>query len=639
MLHKNQKPISDDIYNSLYEKSLFNVPTGRGKTYILLDVALRCLKDSKKVIVSVPNNNLVKDMHKTAIDAFGVNNKEANIVIGSDNYISKSKLSFFKKEREILETYITQESLEEYYEFVIKQKDSALFFDDFENIVEYKDTAHSSTIKRLLAQDANEKTSFSEALSITNHFYLLSKIIYDKNFDASDYIILVDEVHQLADVAELILTDNFSVFEFKTEMHELQKEIQEQDDFIGKQTLLKKLKELYTSSSNMQRRYSSQELVGTYDTKHENTVELVSKTKKFLQSENLKYLLGKIDCFSDSSKKLISEYANRQSKMSAISEDTLIKNSGVYYSPSRGYPNVKFTKQNVLGQLNYRFWKKISGFAGVSASVTSSFNPDTYEELYGYSRLGMLEKDEKYKYKIKSYERLFPTENVNIYLPNKEIDLKIESVYDASCTNDSVYYNYIVDYIYQHKNSKNSIVLCSGYKETKFLSELFIKKYPNERVHHANTLEKSTHTISRFKEEGGVLFGTRDYNTGISLAGDALECLFILKLPFVDFTTKKWLDIKEKGAGLFRVQSEREMLISLMQTLGRLQRSETDKGDIHLLDPRYNKYTKNKRELAKKIDDILVMYGTVQKNGNSEPVKKERPKISMKGLFPNVTDK
>lgn len=630
MLYPEQKPISDKMYERLENKELHNIPTGRGKTYIFLDVARRCLEDGKKVIVSAPDNNLVKDMFKTATEHFKLREPKAEIVIGADNYISKRKLDFYKSERTTLKEYVTKESFERYYKFAKKQKGD-LFFDDFEKIVDYKDTAYSHFLKRLLSVDDDERKSFDSSLSITNHFFLLSKVIYDKNFDISDYVVLIDEVHMIADVSEKILTESLSFFDFKIDILNLKNEIEKSDDFKGRATLLKKLKELYVTSSNMLKRYSNSDMVGQYDTKTEHSQKVISTTKSFIESDNMKYLLLKKDFFKEESRKVIEDFDAKKNKVSALEEENYKKFAGVHYSPSRGYPNVKFTKKNVLGQLNYNFWGKINFFAGGSASITSSFSPDINEKLYGYARLGMLEKDSEHSYNIWYYDRLFPKENVGIYLPEKELGIDVESVYDKDCDNDSPYYNYLVDYIYKNKKGKNALVLCGGYKESKFLANLYSLKYSNERVHYANTREKASHTIERFKEEGGVLFGTRNYNTGISLKGELLEELFILKFPFVNFTEKKWLDIKEKGVGLYKVQSEKEMLITLIQTLGRLQRAESDKGNIHLMDQRYNKY-KNGNKLKEKIDDILNMYGVII-DSKPAPVKKEKEEVDLKALL------
>ena len=125
--------------------------------------------------------------------------------------------------------------------------------------------------------------------------------------------------------------------------------------------------------------------------------------------------------------------------------------------------------------------------------------------------------------------------------------------------------------------------------------------------------------MSKFKQQGGLLFAVRNYNTGLSLEGEMLENLYILKFPFVDFTTKKWQEIKENSAGMFYIKNEREMLIALMQTLGRVQRTKNDKGDIYILDGKYNRFPSSRKE---KIKAILKEYGILVENDKKATANK-----------------
>jgi len=631
ILYENQKPISNDIYNSLEKKELFNIPTGRGKTFILLDVARRCISDGKKVIISVPSNNLVKEMEKTAKKTFGFSDQDTNIVIGNDNYIDFNQLQFLIKTKE-LENYVTRDSIEEYSKWIKNINTNELFFDDFEKIIVYKDIGFSNIVKTLLKRSKKNALGFSDSLSITNHFFLLRKVIYDKNFELKDYVVLVDEVHKLDSVATTILSESISIFDIKNRLKIIKDEISLMDDFYGKSSLLKNTQSAFVSASKTLLKLQDKNKVGKHEKDLHSVETTVESVKNVLKKDIITVLNNKKELFSQNSKEMITNLKNEKDSINNISANIGKKNTGVYYSPSRGYPTIKHMKKNVLGQLNYKFWKKIKYFAGVSATVTSSFSPDLYETLYGYSRLGMIEKDIKKEYKIHYYDRTFPKENVQIYLP-EDTNIKRESVYaDDFIGKESVYYNYIVDFVYKNSKNENSIVLCGGYKEAKFLSELFQIKYPNSKVIHANTSEKSTQTIQRFKQNGGILFATREYNTGISLEGDALTRLFILKFPYDDIQSRKWIELKEKGMGLFTVIFNREMLIELMQTLGRLQRTKEDSGKIFLLDQNYNMHKKKGSELGKKIDDILSVYGVVKAYEAVED-KKKKKEIDIDSIF------
>jgi Rad3-related DNA helicase len=151
------------------------------------------------------------------------------------------------------------------------------------------------------------------------------------------------------------------------------------------------------------------------------------------------------------------------------------------------------------------------------------------------------------------------------------------------------------------------MVLCGGYQEAKFIASLFNKKYPLVNILIANINEKTTTTIEKFKNKGGILFATRNYNTGVSLENKLLEKLYLLNFPYPIFTTYRWFSLKNKKPEIYFQEYTNEMLIALMQTLGRLQRTEKDSGDIYILDNRYKK-AKYKKTLSR-ILKIIDYYG------------------------------
>ena len=95
-----------------------------------------------------------------------------------------------------------------------------------------------------------------------------------------------------------------------------------------------------------------------------------------------------------------------------------------------------------------------------------------------------------------------------------------------------------------------------------------------------------TDTLNEFRaEKNAVLLGTGAFWEGINLAGDALTNVIIFRLPFpvpdpiIDAKTSKSKD------GLMEVLVP-EMIVKLKQGIGRLIRTENDKGIISILDPR-----------------------------------------------------
>jgi len=87
-----------------------------------------------------------------------------------------------------------------------------------------------------------------------------------------------------------------------------------------------------------------------------------------------------------------------------------------------------------------------------------------------------------------------------------------------------------------------------------------------------------------------VLFGTDSFWTGIDVPGPALSQVIITRLPFDPPThpiTEARLDwIREQGGNPFQQLTLPEALIRFRQGVGRLIRTQTDRGLVTLLDPR-----------------------------------------------------
>jgi len=617
ILYPDQQIIANDIYQRLERKELFNIPTGRGKTFIFIDVALRVIEnDERSVIISVPDNYLVRNVAEVLEKYFDFYDYE--IKIGADNYINLERL------RELL--YMMTDEAQKYFditnakEFLKKNKmNSDIFFEDFFQEVPLKDIAFESVVRNKICRLSNPPGFGSKPLIITNHFYILTKTIYSQNFDIGEYTLLFDEVHTINDIAEQILTDNFSFFEYKNTLNSILSELkQTKKDWHGKQKLMKTLQTQAVRAYHTLKKETSPELIDKYEVSGERFSKVFKESIKLLDNDHHRYLnkivnknelLHPYKGFFNKTSEFLVTASMRETSSASISSLY-----GVYFSPSRGYPTVRVSKANPLGKLHATFWKKISSFAGVSGSCTCSFSPSIHELRYGYLRLGMLEKDDKRD--ILFYDRIFPRENVRILFMHDTGSPEKESVYDEDFDkNNSPYYEWILSSINATHDNKNALILCGGYKECEYLAGKYSLIYGDRKVHYANPKEKRFQTIERFKKEGGVLFATKDYGVGVSLEGKLLEKLYILRYPYPDFTTKKWQDMRIESSKKFSHNYKREMLISLIQNLGRLQRTKDDKGDIFIF-ANTSKVNKNQ------IYSIAKEYGIIQENRKS-PIKQK----------------
>jgi ATP-dependent DNA helicase DinG len=97
--------------------------------------------------------------------------------------------------------------------------------------------------------------------------------------------------------------------------------------------------------------------------------------------------------------------------------------------------------------------------------------------------------------------------------------------------------------------------------------------------------------LRRFRESGNaVLLGAASFWEGVDVKGDALRLVIIEKLPFSspdDALTKARIEhLKANGGNAFREFQLPEAALTLKQGVGRLIRSETDRGVVVICDPR-----------------------------------------------------
>jgi ATP-dependent DNA helicase DinG len=97
--------------------------------------------------------------------------------------------------------------------------------------------------------------------------------------------------------------------------------------------------------------------------------------------------------------------------------------------------------------------------------------------------------------------------------------------------------------------------------------------------------------LRRFREAGNaVLLGTSSFWEGVDVKGDALKLVIIEKLPFAspdDALTKARIEhLKSQGGNPFKEYQLPEAALALKQGVGRLIRSETDRGVVVICDPR-----------------------------------------------------
>ena len=102
--------------------------------------------------------------------------------------------------------------------------------------------------------------------------------------------------------------------------------------------------------------------------------------------------------------------------------------------------------------------------------------------------------------------------------------------------------------------------------------------------------EAMTAALKRDGGEGTVLFGAQSFWEGVDVAGEALSCVVITRLPFAQvgdpIVEARGEKIEREGGSAFRDYLLPEAAIKFRQGFGRLVRTKRDKGVVIVTDPR-----------------------------------------------------
>ena len=425
-------------------------------------------------------------------------------------------------------------------------------------------------------------------ISITNHVFLLAKILRDKEVD---YKIILDEADRVFDSMSLLLTSSFSILRFSILLKEL-------IDKGIKGT--SKLKSAYKESLSILKKFSSIKLVGEYiesnDSNFKKYVKALTESKKLNFSKKEIELLKSLNA-SD----LLNEYSELISIINAPNNDVMM-----YYSPVKGYPTLHYLKASIGGTFHNQIWTRVKGCIGISATMAPMVTRySDRERNFLFYKLGLMGKtfDEIRVPIYLSIKSSFKKENAKIYLPEKTAPRNSSK---EGIANEK-WIEYISNVVSQTSDGANSLIIAGSFDETNsiferlktLLSVNIVKAAPNRSV---------VSVVSEFKEKGGILIGTRNYSIGIDLPGKLLEKIYITKFLFPVQNTRYMLDMKKNLGGASFDISRNDMYMSLRQSIGRLLRTESDRGEIYVLDPRvYEPQYRNAYE-------ILDNYGIIKKN-------------------------
>ena len=146
---------------------------------------------------------------------------------------------------------------------------------------------------------------------------------------------------------------------------------------------------------------------------------------------------------------------------------------------------------------------------------------------------------------------------------------------------------------YVAQTNGGTFVLFTSYKMLKLATERLSHWFTERNLTLLTQGEGANRTamIDRFKADGrAVLFGTDSFWQGVDIPGNALQNVIITKLPFSvpdhPLLEARVEQIKARGGNAFMEYQVPEATIKLRQGFGRLIRTQTDTGQVVILDPR-----------------------------------------------------
>lgn len=583
-LRSEQKDFVDYAADMIKEGKYFicEMPTAFGKSFSALMLAKKLIdeKTVQRVIIATSNNSLAKSIF---LEAKAVKDMPDYVLgIGKSNYLDLNKLALF------MDSDIGSEILplnKEIIEAAVKKLTidfPNILIEDFLNELDIVDTNKREYIASNLALEKSNSESFKEyPIQITNYAFLLYKFMFDEKYEEpEDTAYIFDEIQELPNMAELALNSSFSLYDYYLQLKTIAKIIR--DNPGAPKTLVKLLDEEVEHTKTINEIMQDEKIAGKTLMSNELVARKATAVlNKLFNQEKSKALIAKLNKFYK--KDPFFQLGIFLNKFNDIKSTLRSKDLYVSFSQERGFISFHTYDMDIKLKLADRFWSKIDSFVGITA--TALLTQDDFE-LEIYKRAGINLSD------IKLVDRVIKGRKSKVWpiISFKGILRPEQATYSitdkAFIEDDEKRFEYFADEILRGYDGKNTMILVGGFDEVKLLAQKL--ESIKDKLILAEQGRSVQNVIENFKKSGGILIATRNYATGINLKGETLERLFITKLPYPVYQTKKWAILKEKNDRFFWFEYTNEMVITFRQAIGRLIRSPEDTGKIFLLDGKFN---------------------------------------------------
>ncbi|QGH34767.1 ATP-dependent DNA helicase DinG [Gracilibacillus salitolerans] len=610
--------ISEKIYDHfrMNEHALIEAETGLGKTIgYLIPAVYEALNHHNKVVISTTNTNLQSQLIDQDLAKLDLPVRTA-IIKGKTHYLSLQNFEQFFHDsnyqsyqdtllKAMIIVWLTETTTGDLDEIQFPVEKHPIFY----QIVVNNGTASEIWKDYCFYQRMLNKAT-DASIIVTNHSLLAIDMLAEKSILPEYQRLIIDEAHQLEQMATSYLGDSLSYFELTHFYQQLEKSygksitFQQHLDTVKYETDIL-FRQLYHYVKEHNKNQKAVTDVGRLKTvwNHDKPEELVDSIYRTIMV--IKELA---QLFQDDS----ADEKNQIFRIQELLRQLLIeeKQEAVTWLEidQQGAENAVFIHHepfSVKDTLQEYLFRKKQSIILISATLTMNQSFHYIKERLGldpkHSREYMVEHHFDYQNNV---QLMIPNDLPAIQYPNN--DDFIFAINEAIIS-------------IAEKTKGRMLVLFTSYdmlrksyfilKETDLLMDYII-------IGQGVSTGSRNRLIKQFQAfDKSILLGTNAYWQGIDIPGNDLSCLIIVKLPFQSpqdpVYIKKADYFKLQGMNPFMELALPQAVLQFKQGFGRLIRKDTDHGMIFVFDERImtKRYGKT---FIKSIPEIPIHYENMQ---------------------------
>ncbi|WP_058307606.1 ATP-dependent DNA helicase DinG [Gracilibacillus massiliensis] len=617
-LRKGQVFISETIYDHFRKKehALIEAETGIGKTIgYLIPAVYEALSSNEKVVISTTNTNLQSQLIDQDLEKLNIP-ISTSIVKGKNHYLSLQKFEQFFHDsthrsyqdtllKAMIIIWLTETSSGDLDEIQFPIGKHPIFYQIVVTKEKVNDIWKDYCFYRRMIDQANHAK-----IVVTNHALLAIDMLAEQKVLPNYQRLIIDEAHQLDQVATNFLGASLSYFELTAHFQQLEKN---HSNYPAFSNLLEEVKyeidllfrHLFQFVKNENQKQKAVTDVGRLKAvweinKQPEIKDIIDRASLMLKQ--LSALLKEND--QHDKEQLI--HVQDLLQLLLINRDA----ASVTWLEidQHGAENAVFIHQepfSIQNELrNFLFLSKESIIL-ISSTLTMNQSFDYIKNKIGLNALTANEYIVDHHFDYQNNVQLFiPDDLPAIQYPNNE-----DFIY---AINEA-----IISIAEQTKG--RMLVLFTSYdmlrksyyilKESELLSDYMI-------IGQGVTTGSRNRLIKQFQAfDQSILLGTNAYWQGIDIPGNDLSCLVIVKLPFQSpqdpVYMKKADYLKRQGVNPFMQLALPQAVLQFKQGFGRLIRKDSDHGLIFVFDERLmtKKYGKT---FINSIPSIPIRYDKMQ---------------------------